>query len=169
MPTGEMKQFGMKNATLFLPRFHLLPLRRKPRFGAQKLADERRRIRRHTMSQLGECFGAFIPVRELRSEAEGDFSRRRIFSKENTFWAFFTQVLDADGGCQEVVRKVQAFATARSMPLPSASTSAYCQARSKLNGDALRRILKHTSEQLQQRGRHDRWQADALSWSMAPA
>lgn len=148
----------MKNGTHFLPGFHLSTLRRKPRSGAQKLADEQRRIRRHTISQLGECFGAFIPVRELGSEADGDFSRRRIFSKENTFWAFFTQVLDADGGCQEVVRKVQAFAAARAMPLPSASTSAYCQARSKLNGDGLRRILKHTSEQLQQRRRDCRWQ-----------
>ena len=147
----------MKNGTLFLPGFHLATLRRKPRSGAQKLADEKRRIRQHTLSQLGDCFGAFIPLHELESKTGGNFSRRRIFSKENTFWAFFTQVLDADGGCQEVVRKIQALAAARAMPLPSASTSAYCQARSKLNGDGLKRILKHTSEQLQQRGRHDRW------------
>lgn len=147
----------MKNNTLYLPGFHLSTLRRKPRSGAQKLADERRRIRRHTISQLGECFGSFIPIQELGNASGGDFSRRRIFSKENTFWGFFTQVLDADGGCQEVVRKVQAFAASRSMPMPSASTSAYCQARSKLNEDGLKRILKRTSEQLQQRGRHGRW------------
>lgn len=147
----------MKNDTLFLPGFHLSTLRRKPRSGAQKLTDEKRRLRRHMISQLGDCFGAFIPIHELVSEAEGGFSRRRIFSKENTFWAFFTQVLDADGGCQEVVRKIQAFAAARAMPLPSASTSAYCQARSKLSDDGLKRILKHTSDQLQQRGRSSRW------------
>lgn len=147
----------MKNTTLFLPGFHLSTLRRRPRSEAQKLADEKSRIRRHTISQLGECFGSFIPVHELSNGSEGDFSRRRVFSKENTFWGFFTQVLDADGGCQEVVRKVQAFAASRSMPAPSASTSAYCQARSKLDGDGLQRILQHTSEQLQQRGRHRRW------------
>lgn len=149
----------MKCDSLFLPGFHLSTLRRKPRSGAQKLADERRRIRRHTISQLGDCFGAFIPIHELGSETKGDFSRRRIFSKENTFWAFFSQILDADGGCQEVVRKVQAFAATRDMPLPCASTSAYCQARSKLSGDGLKRILKRTSDQLQQRGRHDRWKS----------
>ena len=104
-----------------------------------------------------ECFGSFIPTQELGNESQGDFSRRRIFSKENTFWGFFTQVLNADNGCQEVVRKVQAFAASRSMTMPSASTSAYCQARSKLNEGGLKRILKHTSEQLQQRGRHGRW------------
>jgi len=37
-------------------------------------------------------------------------SRRRIYSKENTFWAFLSQVFDADGGCKEVIRKLQAFA-----------------------------------------------------------
>jgi hypothetical protein len=152
-----MGEYGMKNGTLFLPGFHLSTLRRKPRSGAQKLADERLRIRRHTLSQLGACFGSFIPSRELGNETAGDFSRRRIFSKENTFWGFFTQVLDADGGCQEVVRKVQACAASRSMPAPSASTSAYCQARSKLDHDGLQRILKHTSEHLQRRARQRRW------------
>lgn len=147
----------MKSATLFLPGFHLSTLRRKPRSDAQKLADEKRRLRQQTISQLGDCFGTFIPLHELGSESKGEFSRRRIFSRENTFWAFFTQVLDADGGCREVVRKVQALAAARAMPLPSASTSAYCQARSKLSDDGLKRILKHTSEQLQQRGRPGRW------------
>lgn len=147
----------MKNTTLFLPGFHLSTLRRRPRSEAQKLADEKSRIRRHSISQLGECFGSFIPVHELSNGSEGDFSRRRVFSKENTFWGFFTQVLDADGGCQEVVRKVQAFAASRSMPVPSASTSAYCQARGKLGVDGLQRILQHTSERLQQRGHHRRW------------
>lgn len=147
----------MKNGTLYLPGFHLSTLRRKPRSGAQKLADEKIRIRRHTISQLGECFGSFIPTRELGKEKVGDFSRRRIFSKENTFWGFFTQILDADGGCREVVRKVQAFAASRSMPVPCASTSAYCQARSKLESGGLKRILKHSAEQLQQRGQHRRW------------
>jgi hypothetical protein len=66
--------------------------------------------------------------------------------------------LDADGGCLEVVRKVQAFAASRSLPTLSASASAYCQARSKLDGDGLKRILMHTSEQLYQRGSARRWQ-----------
>ena len=78
------------------------------------------RIRQHSLSQLGDCFGHVIPANALANEAEGTFSRRRLFSKENTFWAFFSQILDADGGCQEVVRKVQALAATRSMPIPSA-------------------------------------------------
>ena len=75
----------------------------------------------HSISQLGGLFSRILPAKALELDADGAFSRRRLFSKSNTFWAFFSQVLDADGGCQEVVRKVQAFAAARAMPAPSAS------------------------------------------------
>ena len=88
----------MKNSSLYLPGFHLPSLRRKPRSAAQKLAEQMAKIRQHSISQLGECFAHFVPVKELVNEATGSFSRRRLFSKVNTFWAFFSQVLDADGG-----------------------------------------------------------------------
>ena len=149
----------MQNSNLYLPGFHLATLRRRPRSAAQKLADEKARIRQHSISQLGDCFGHFIPAKALENRLDGAFSRRRLFSKENTFWAFFSQILDADGGCQEVVRKVQALAATRSMPVPSASTSAYCQARSKLDPVELENILAHTAQDLQQQGR-SRWWKD---------
>ena len=98
----------MKNNSLYLPSFHLSTLRRKPRSAALKLADSLAQIRRHSISSLGECFARFIPSMVLENADTGSFSRRRVFSKTNTYWAFFSQVLDADGGCQEVVRKMQA-------------------------------------------------------------
>jgi hypothetical protein len=94
---------------------------------------------------LGECFAQFIPSKVLENGDTGSFSRRRVFSKTNTFWAFFSQVLDADGGCQEVVRKIQTLAASRSLPSPSASTSAYCQARAKLSLGDLENILSCTN------------------------
>ena len=106
----------MKNNSLYLPGFHLSSLRRTPRSTAHKLADSLEHIRRHSISSLGECFGQFIPSKALENGDVGSFSRRRLFSKTNTFWAFFSQVLDADGGCQEVVRKIQALAASRSLP-----------------------------------------------------
>ncbi len=147
----------MKNNSLYLPGFHLATLRRKPRSAGQKLAEEKARIRRQSISQLGECFAQFIPAKELEHRPCGSFSRRRLLSKTNTFWAFFSQVLDADGGCQEVVRKVQAFAATQSIAAPSASTSAYCQARSKLEQGSLENILAHTAHTLLQRGRSRWW------------
>jgi len=57
-------------------------------------------------------------------------------------------VLGDDGGCQEVIRKLQAFAAMKSKPLPSSSTAAYCQARSKLDLPGLETILRHTANRL---------------------
>ena len=147
----------MKNSSLYLPGFHLSTLRRKPRSLPHKLADERARIQRHSISSLGECFTRFIPSKALENSDAGSFSRRRVFSKTNTFWAFFSQVLDADGGCQEVVRKIQALAASRSLPSPSASTSGYCQARAKLAIGDLESILSHTAKTLHEEGRSERW------------
>jgi len=147
----------MKNNSLYLPGFHLSTLRRKPRAAAHKLADSLANIRRHSISSLGECFGQLIPSEVLENGDTGSFSRRRLFSKTNTFWAFFSQVLDADGGCQEVVRKIQALAASRSLPSPSASTSAYCQARAKLEISELESILSDTAQTLHDQGRAERW------------
>lgn len=101
-----------------------------------------------SLSQLSECFRRFIPEDLLRPSAQKHHSRRRIFSKENTFWAFFSQMIDADGGCMEVVRKTQAYAAIRGLKLPASSTSAYCQARAKLKESVLMDIFKHTTKRM---------------------
>lgn len=147
----------MPNTTLFLPGFHLQTLRRKPRSARQKWHAEKARIRAHSLSELGASFARIIPARGLDQDAKKDFSRRRLFSRENTFWAFFSQILDADGGCREVVRKIQAHAVAKGWRRPSSSTSAYCQARAKLDELTLAEITTHTGARLDQSGRSGRW------------
>lgn len=139
----------MKNTTLYLPGFHFATLRRRPRSALQILSESRAALQQKTFRQLGQCFGKFLPQAALRPAAAGALSRQRMFSKANTFWAFFSQVLDADGGCQEVVRKLQAYAAMKSTPLPSSSTAAYCQARKKLTHSSLAAILEHTVHRLQ--------------------
>ena len=61
-------------------------------------------------SMVYQNYGLFrmaliIPSQALNPSASGPLSHRHVFSKENTFRAFFSQVLNDDGGCQEVVRK----------------------------------------------------------------
>ncbi len=145
-----MASFAMQDFTPLFPGFHLQTLRSKPRSERQILADKIRQLQHKTISQLSACFNKFIPKECLIPTRSGQLSRRRFFSKENIFWAFFSQVLDADGGCQEVVRKLQAYAAIRSDELPCSSTSAYCQARIKLDQESLEEILRHTSARLQQ-------------------
>ena len=126
------------------------PYAESPRSAQQILAEKIQKLKLKSISQLSVCFDKFIPKDCLIPSESGQSSRNRFFSKENTFWAFFSQVLDADGGCQEVVRKLQAYATVRSKPLLSSSTSAYCQARIRLDQESLKEILRNTSQRLQE-------------------
>ncbi len=71
-------------------------------------------------------------------------------AKKTHSWGFFSQILDADGGCQEVVRRFQAFAASKGINAPSSSTAGYCTARTKLEQTSLDNILRHTSDELQQ-------------------
>jgi len=138
----------MKNNTPFFAGFHIKTLGRKRLSTAQKIAEELALLKQKNISQLAECFRGFIPEKLLRPSEIKDHSRCRIFSKANTFWAFFSQVIDADGGCKEVVIKMQAYASVNALTLPASSTSAYCQARKKLEQSELMKILKHTAKRL---------------------
>lgn len=124
-------------------------LRRKPRSARQKLAEEMDLLKRKSFKQIGEVFEKFIPQTVLKPAPGGAMSRRRLFSKETTFWAFFSQVLDADGGCKEVIRKLQSYASIKGVKVPSSSTASYCVARKKLDERMLSDILEHTSNQVE--------------------
>ncbi len=145
----------MKNTTQILPGFHLPTLRRKPKTTAQKLAAKLKYFKEHSICQLGEFFNGFIPQNILKNNKEGVFSRTTLYSKSNTFWAFFSQILDADNGCSEAVRKIQAHMALKSNKIPSTSTSAYCQARKNLDPNNLKRILDFTGKSLN--NRTDNW------------
>ena len=136
----------MQNTTPLFPGFHLSTLRRRPRSASQKLADEIRKTKQKSFSELAEYFSNIVPTGSLKKSRAGSMSRNRVFSKETTFWAFFSQILDADGGCQEVVRKLQSVAIMHSKPKLSSSTSGYCQARKNLPLTDLESILSEMSK-----------------------
>jgi len=136
----------MNNTTPILPGFHLQSLRKKPRSTAQIMADEMSLKKDKSLLGLKACFGRFIPESFLKNNAQGDHSRHRIFSKETTFWAFFSQIIDADGGCAEVVKKLKTYLAFNSDQSLSVSTGSYCKSRKKIVETDLVEILKHTSE-----------------------
>ena len=140
----------MQKTTPILPGIHLQTLRKKPRTAQQKLADNLALVKQKHFSQLGEVFGPFIPKKLLERASSGVNSRRRLYSKENTFWTFLGQVLSEDGGCREVVTKLQAYAALKGLSIPSSNTASYCEARGRLNEPELRESFKRTSEQTDQ-------------------
>jgi hypothetical protein len=135
----------IRNPTQILPGFPLSRPGRKRRTAQQILADKIRSLRQKQFKQIGAIFEPYIPRNLLKPEQEGVMSRQRLYTKENTFWAFFGQVLDADGGCKEVVRKLQAYASLKGVKIPSSSTASYCAARKKLDPHLLREIFEHTA------------------------
>lgn len=136
----------MKNTMPFFPEMHIQSLRKKPRSTAQQLADETLRKSGKSLLGLKACLGRFIPEDILKNNAEGHHSRHRIFSKETVFWAFFSQIIDADGGCAEVVKKMKAHLSFNGGQPVSVSTGSYCKSRTKLVEQDLIKILAHTTE-----------------------
>ena len=122
------------------------------------MAEKVSEIKRKTIIQLGEVFSRYLPVEVLQPSQIGIHSRRRIFSKANTFWSFLSQVLAEDGSCRSVVKKLQAYAALRKMKIPSATTSAYCRARKNLCVEDLKKIFTDSFQCLERRsGKKDYW------------
>jgi len=147
----------MQKATPTFPGFHLQTLRRKPRSAQQKLADEVAVLKEKSFAQLGEAFGGFISDRLLGPAASGSHSRCRLYSRNNTFWAFMGQMFSEDGSCQEVVQKLKAYAALRGLQLPSSNTASYCNARSKLSIETMQEIHSHVAGSMEQIAADDLW------------
>ena len=118
----------MIGKTLYLPGFSHLLSGSRPQ--AQRLARET-----NALDGLAALVGRFIPP-EIFEPEEG--RRRRVYTPWVTFVAFLGQVLSRGSACRETVRRVQAWASASHKPVPDENTSAYCQARSRLQIETLR-------------------------------
>ena len=71
--------------------------------------------------------------------------RNRIFTPEVTLWAFLSQVMDDDHSQQAAVARVLATAIAQGNKAPSANTSAYSQARSRLSEASLATLTREVA------------------------
>jgi Transposase DDE domain/Insertion element 4 transposase N-terminal len=98
--------------------------------------------RMSSLQELYELFGHLLPERLLARSEAGVNSRERLFSPQVTFWAFAAQILSPGTACREIVRRVEAWWQEGSGngAAPSASTSAYCQARARLDPATLELI-----------------------------
>lgn len=112
---------------------------------------ERQRLALSRKAALTELPLVFEDWIDLSWAAELTF-RERLFTPSHTFWLFLSQVFSADGSCDETVRKALAHValSGRGASLPSASTSAYCQARKRLPGAVTGQILEQLTERIEQ-------------------
>src|SRR5437773_2133666 len=75
--------------------------------------------------------------------------RDRLFSPVTTIWGFLSQVLSEDHSCRDTVSRIIAHRAAAGLPVGSANTASYCNARARLPTGVLRTLAKRTAQQLQ--------------------
>lgn len=87
------------------------------------------------LSGLAKLMANFFPF-ELFDLKDG--GRNRMFTPMITFLSFLGQVMTRDSSCREAVRQVQEWYLSHSTVRPDDSTSAYCQARARLDVGQIR-------------------------------
>ena len=94
------------------------------------------------------AFGEFIPQTLLGRSKAGVNSRQRIFSPLVTFWAFLAQVLERGSSCRDALQRISAWWQVHfpGQDSPSSDTSAYCQARARLDETVLQQIGSDLAE-----------------------
>lgn len=134
-----MTKYPTSTTPLF-PDFHLKTLRRTPRSAQQILKDHDEEMSRKRFDHAGKMLGDFLPKEMFSTEGQ----RKRIFTKENTFFIFLQQVWSPDGSCQEALHRLREQADFQKVnTLPSAQPSAYVQARKRLKVEELLDIFYH--------------------------
>jgi hypothetical protein len=91
------------------------------------------------VADLGQLMRVFQPWLDSATGL-GKPVRERLFSPARVFWLFLSQVLSADGSCQETVQKFLAWLALTEGKEASPNTAAYCKARARLPMKTLERV-----------------------------
>lgn len=93
-------------------------------------------------------FSEVLSMEEIREHLQILGGRERIFTPEVSLYAFLSQVMDDDQSQQGAVARVIAAKLAENQTPPSANTSAYSQARSKLPEAGLEKLASTVATKL---------------------
>ena len=128
-----------------------------PLFFGQAAQPALRQVARvSSLAELYALFGHLVPECSLAPAPTGTGSRQRLFSTRMTFWAFVAQVLSPGTSCREIVRRVEGWWQEQAGDqAASASTSAYCQARARLDLTTLEKVYAASCWNLERHVRDD--------------
>lgn len=136
----------MLTKTPFLTGFSTLLCGRSKRKMQGILAGQRKEICERSPDGLCAQLNSEIAPELLSSHRSTQ--RDRIYPNEVTFWAFLAQVLSEDGSCSRAVARVQEWMRSKKLPVPSAATSSYAEARKMLPIEMLREVNRSLCNQL---------------------
>jgi hypothetical protein len=139
----------MLKSTPFFAAFGPLLFGRAPRCRLQELLGQWAHM--PSINQYMEAFGQLVPQTLLTRSKLGLNSRQRIFSPLVTFWAFLAQVLERGSSCRDALQRISAWWQVQfpDQNSPSVDTSAYCQARGRLDFGVLQQIGSDVAQQLE--------------------
>jgi Transposase DDE domain len=103
-----------------------------------------RAVRNKFARDDGLPFGRLLPRDYVLGvlESEGHSYRARVFDPLTTLWGWLSQSLSQDKSLNEVVSRVLAHRVAAGLPIISASSSSYSDARSRFPGEAMKRMAR---------------------------
>lgn len=126
----------MKDYTPYLPGMHLCQTRKRME----------KRINENGLHAMKEFLKGRIDMTELeRRSANGANSRKRIFDRANVFILFLVQALTGLT-CGHTVSLMQGRCTIKKKNRISSSSSAYCQARCRLELSFLKNVFKKLAD-----------------------
>lgn len=118
-------------------------------------------LRRQPLSQLETLCDRKFPGGWADLNPSHANSRERVYTPKVTTLAFLSQTLSPGSSCREAVRQVQgAYALLPNAPVVRSDTSAYCQARARLELPRLVRLRRHLAGQMEAHVPHG-----SLPWS----
>jgi hypothetical protein len=122
-----------------------------------KIVNHVRSLRQKLSNKMGLPFQDILPAEQVAKaiEAEGIKYRDCLFTPWVTLWVFIAQVLDADRSCRKAVSRVVAYCAVVGLPMPSALTGGYCQARKRLSESLLHRLMGEVGLSVQQKATGD--------------
>lgn len=135
----------MKNTTPFLTGFPTLFHGRSKR-SAQELLSERRRGLVEAGIDIQQQLRGEICPELLESHSRNE--RDRAYPDALVFWSFLLQVSSDDSSCANAVANVQRWAADQGLPVPSANTASYCEARARLPLEMLQAVHRSLCDQL---------------------
>lgn len=99
-------------------------------------------------SGIGLPFQELLPMEIIENILReiGVKYRSRIYNPVVIVWSFLSQVLEPDHSCQNAVSRIMAYLADEDRKIPSANTSAYCQARKKLPEELFKKLLEKSAK-----------------------
>ena len=117
-----------------------------------RVASGRLQEKAKHLDGLARLVSEFVPPEIFAGE------RTRVYSPWVTFVAFLGQVLTRGSACRESVRRVQTWCVAAKLQVPDESTSAYCQARARLDPAQVQEAHEHILQWFEGRRAPANWQ-----------